>query len=78
MENFKKLFPVRKSSHGMQKRKTEKYFIKNTETERYKRSSIPAMQRMLNNEEVKIRSLLGSCKFVPREHCFFNSISVKI
>ena len=77
-ENFKKLFPMRKMNHGMKKRKTEKFFIKNISTERYKNSSIPAMQTALNKEEFKRRKLLIDNDTVPREHCFFNPISVKI
>ena len=78
IENFKKLFPVRKSRHEMHKRKTEKYLIKNIETERYKKSAIPAMQKLLNDDEKKMRSLLSNSNFVTRESCFSNSISVKI
>ena len=77
-KNFKKLFPVRNSRHIMHKRKTEKYLIKNIETERYKKSAIPAMQKMLNDEEKKMRSLLSNSNFVTRESCFINSISEKI
>ena len=78
IENLKKLFPVRNSRHIMHKRKTEKYLIKNIETERYKKSAIPAMQKMLNDEEKKMRSLLSNSNFVTRESCFMNSISEKI
>ena len=52
--------------------------IKNIETERYKKSAIPAMQKLLNEEEKKMRSLLSNSNFVTRESCFYNSISVKI
>ena len=78
IENSKNLFPVRKSRHEMHKRKTEKYLIKNIETERYKKSAIPAMQKLLNDDEKKMRSLLSNSNFVTRESCFYNSISVKI
>ena len=56
MDNFKKLFPVRKVNHNMKKRNAEKYFIKHMNTERYKKSSIPAMQRLLNREEVMMNN----------------------
>ena len=78
IENFKQLLPVRKSKHDMRKRKSEKFLIKNIETERYKKSAIPAMQKMLNDEEKKMRSLLSNSNFVTRESCFINSISEKI
>ena len=82
MENLKKLFPKRKVKHDMKTRKSEKYFVKNINTERYRISSIPAMQRMLNKEDLKMRSLVksidGNSNFVTREYCFLNPISVKI
>ena len=78
MENFKKLFPVRKLNHEMIKRKTEKYLIKHINTERYMKSAIPAMQRALNKEELKLRKLVVDSNIVPREHCFRKPISVKI
>ena len=66
----------------MKTRKSEKYFVKNINTERYRRSSIPAMQRMLNKEDLKMRSLVKSIdsnsNFVTREYCFLNPISAKI
>ena len=36
-ENFKKLFPLRKKNHVMEKRQTEKFFIRNVNTESYKK-----------------------------------------
>ena len=77
IENFKKLFPLRQFNHDMKKRKSEKYFIKNMKTERYKKSAIPVMQKMLNNEELKLKRL-HNVDLVTREYCNFNSISVKI
>ena len=47
-------------------------------TERYMKSSIPAMQRLLNKDEVKMSNMLKKINSVPREHCFYNPISVKI
>ena len=60
------------------KRKSEKYLIKHINTERYMKSSIPAMQRLLNLEELKMTSLLNSINSGTREHCYYNPISVKI
>ena len=53
------MFPVKKVSYDMKKRKTEKYFIKKINTERYMKSAIPAMKRVLNREEMKRRNLLN-------------------
>ena len=60
MQNFKKLFPVRKIKHDIMKRNSEKYLIKNMNTERYKKSAIPAMKRMLNNEEIKMKKFANN------------------
>ena len=77
LENFKKLFPVKQTKHNMKKRKIEKFLVKNIATERYKNSAIPAMKKMLNEEEMKLKRAMKNI-IVPREHCFNNSISVKI
>ena len=60
----------------MKKRKVEKYLINNMNTERYKKSAVPYMN-ILNEEEVKLKKALKNLS-VPREHCYVNSISVKI
>ena len=50
-----KYFILRKSDHPMDLRKPEKYKVTRTNTERFKNSSIPYMQKLLNqldnNEE---------------------------
>ena len=43
IENMKKLFPLNQTEHCMKKRYFEKYFLKSFNTERYRKSSIPAM-----------------------------------
>ena len=55
IENFKKLFPHKKTKHDMKKRNVEKFLINNIVTERYKRSSIPAMKKMLNEEDIRLK-----------------------
>ena len=75
-ENFKKLFPLKKQNHKMEKRKSEKFIIKKMHTERYLKSAIPDMKRLLNMEEYKIRNMFNFD--VTRENCFYNPISVKI
>ena len=45
-------------------------------TESYKKSAIPSMLRLLNEEEMRMNEALNIS--VPRESCFYNSISVKI
>ena len=78
IENMKKLFPLNKTEHCMEKRYFEKYFLKNINTERYKKSSIPSMIRMLNEEELILKKAMSNVN-VPREPCLsFKPISVKI
>ena len=77
-ENFNKLFPHKKTKHDMKKRNVEKFLINNIVTERYKRSAIPAMKKMLNEEELKLKRAIQNIDIVPRELCFSNSISAKI
>ena len=72
-ENLKKLFPYRKSNHLMDKRKTEKFQI----TERYRKSAIPAMLRLLNEEDFILKEAISNLS-VTREPCLLNSISEKI
>ena len=44
----------------MDKRKTEEFLIKQINTERYRKSAIPAMLRMLNEEETKMKEVLSN------------------
>ena len=50
-EKLKDMFPRTQSGHKMDKRYKEKYVVKKTMTERFKKSAIPSMQRLLNKEE---------------------------
>ena len=52
-ENFSKLFPLNNQIHGMKVRNHLKYKINKANTERYKNSSIPYMQRLLNDDSKK-------------------------
>ena len=51
MRNEKDMFPRTQSDHMMYKRYKENYVVKRAMTERFKRSAIPSMQRLLNKEE---------------------------
>ena len=42
----------------MEKRNYEKYVVTKAMTERYRRSSIPSMQRLLNNAEREKREII--------------------
>ena len=52
-ENFSKLFPLINQRHGMKVRNPLKYRITEANTERYRTSSIPYVQKMLNNYHQK-------------------------
>ena len=52
-QNFSKLFPLNSQRHVMKVRNPLKYLINKANTERYKCSSIPYMQRLLNDENRK-------------------------
>ena len=45
------MLPKNKNIHSMKKRNGEKFVVKKAFTERYRRSAIPNMQRLLNNSE---------------------------
>ena len=50
-EKLRNIFPKNESNHGMEKRSAEKFVVRKALTERYKRSAIPNMQRLLNDNE---------------------------
>ena len=58
IENFKKMFPTQKQLHSMKKRNQKKYVENYAQTERYKKSSIPSMQRLLNRYERNLNSII--------------------
>ena len=51
--NFSKLFPLKKMKHVMNVRNPMKYQLNKANTERYKKSTIPYLQRLLNKENLK-------------------------
>ena len=54
-DNFSKLFPLRDINHGMRVRKSEKFHVNNSKTNRYKNSAKPYLQRLLNKENLDKR-----------------------
>ena len=54
------MFPLQMTKHSMKMREGEKYFVQHAKTERLRKSAIPYMQRLLNQnqkeEEWKRRS----------------------
>ena len=61
----------------MDKRKAEKFHIRKMNIERYRKSAIPEMLRLLNEEDFKINQAISNLS-VTREPCLLNLISVKI
>ena len=53
MENFSKLFPINHPEHLMKKRNQEKYVVTKANTERYRKSAVPFLQRLLNEDYSK-------------------------
>ena len=65
-ENFSKLFPLKKTNHAMNVRNPDRYLVKGAKTERYKKSTIPFLQRLLNDENnkriIELKKILGDSK----------------
>ena len=51
--NFSKLFPLKKMKHVMNVRNPMKYQLNKANTERYRKSTIPYLQRLLNKDNLK-------------------------
>ena len=60
LDNFKKMFPIQKQLHEMKTRNKKKYVVNYAQTERYQKSSIPSMQRLLNRNESSMNKILKS------------------
>ena len=73
LDNMCTLFPVKKSLHIRKKKKCLKYKINKAKTYRYKISSIPHMQNLLNENFRKQNNLLynvkSHCKIVNCDLC---------
>ena len=50
LDKFSELFPLNNAKHLMKKRNPEKYSVTNANTERYRKSAVPFMQRLLNDD----------------------------
>ena len=56
-EKLRDMFPRNMSDHKMTKRNAEKFIVTKAITERFRRSAIPSMQRLLNKIRERERSL---------------------
>ena len=59
-DNFSSFFPLTQNDHLMNTRNPEKYVVKIAKTERMRRSAVPFLQRLLNEDNVKQRKDLSS------------------
>ena len=50
----KHLFPLNNKNHNIELRKTEKYQVINAHTSRLKYSTVPYIQRLLNEEDSQL------------------------
>ena len=57
-EKVANIFPIKKQNHKMNKRKVEKFKVNKGRTTRYRKSAVPFMQKILNDEFEKKRQFL--------------------
>ena len=57
-DNVKKWFPLENSNHKMKTRNKQKFKINKQNTERYKKSAIPYMRKLLNHEYQEKRKMI--------------------
>ena len=53
IETMKALFPLNQKKHDMKSRKTLKYKVIKAKTERFKKSSVISMQKLLNKDHLQ-------------------------
>ena len=59
-QKMKNMFPLKKNKHTMKKRYERKYQTRKIKTTRLKKSSIPYMTKLLNDEHKKKTEILGN------------------
>ena len=78
VEKFKSMFPKKNTLHTMQKRYSDRFKVKDTFTERYKRSAIPYMQKLLNLEDKQKHDILKKIhNFVPVNNGLYSPLSLR-
>ena len=68
LEKMKFLFPKNLSSHSMQKRYPEYYKVVKSQTERFRKSAIPSMLKMLNGCQREKRVTFKKLDAMPVNH----------
>ena len=74
-EAFYYVFPLNTNNHLMRKRNTQKYIVNNCKTERYGRSAVLFLQRLLNEDYRKQKKDIKSLLQVNSEIVIFSIIS---
>ena len=59
--NFSKFFPKHPGGHAMKTRYPEKYVVNKAHTERYRKSAVPYLQRLLNQDHDKQKKIISYC-----------------
>ena len=76
-EKLKDMFPRSQSDHVMRKRNAEKFVVTKALTERFRKSAIPNMQRLLNKdakEKKEIFKVIDSTVPVNNDNIFISSL----
>ena len=59
-ENFSSFFPKHPEGHTMRKRYSDRFLVNKAHTERYRRSAVPYLQRLLNEDHLKQKKILNT------------------
>ena len=59
-ENFSNFFPKQSGIHTMRTRNPERFMVNKAHTERYKRSAVPFLQRLLNQDHMKQKKIFST------------------
>ena len=78
LDCFSKLLPLNESNHGMNKRNPERFVVNGSNTERYRRSAIPFLQRLLNEDYSRQKKDLHKLIRVNNGVCINNAHHLKI
>ena len=70
LEHFSKLLPLKESDHMMSKRSPERFIVNVSNTERHRRSAVPFLQRLLNEDYSRQKKDLSLLLQVNNGVCF--------
>ena len=59
-ESFANFFPKHPEGHTMRKKYSDRYLVNKAHTERYRRSAVPYLQRLLNEDHLKQKKILNT------------------